>query len=49
VLAVTRAVRNRLPDGVQVMVDYNQALSVVDALERGRALQLPQSSRQNDD
>jgi mandelate racemase len=38
-LAVTRAVRNRLPDAVQVMVDYNQALSVVDALERGRALQ----------
>ena len=38
-LAVTRAVRRRLPDGVQVMVDYNQALNVVDALERGRALQ----------
>jgi len=38
-LAVTRAVRKRLPDGVQVMVDYNQALRVVDALERGRALQ----------
>jgi mandelate racemase len=38
-LAVTRAVRKRLPDGVQVMVDYNQALSRVDALERGRALQ----------
>ena len=38
-LAVTRAVRKRLPDTVQVMVDYNQALNVVDALERGRALQ----------
>jgi mandelate racemase len=38
-LAVTRAVRKRLPDSVQVMVDYNQALNVVDALERGRALQ----------
>ena len=38
-LAVTRAVRNRLPDSVRMMVDYNQALNVVDALERGRALQ----------
>ena len=38
-LAVTRAVRRRLPDSVQVMVDYNQALDVVDALERGRVLQ----------
>jgi mandelate racemase len=38
-LAVTRAVRSRLPDSVQVMVDYNQALSRFDALERGRALQ----------
>jgi mandelate racemase len=38
-LAVTRAVRKRLPAGVQLMVDYNQALSRVDALERGRALQ----------
>jgi mandelate racemase len=38
-LAVTRAVRARLPDSVQLMVDYNQALSRVDALERGRALQ----------
>jgi mandelate racemase len=38
-LAVTRAVRARLPDTVQVLVDYNQALSRVDALERGRALQ----------
>jgi mandelate racemase len=38
-LAVTRAVRQRLPDAVQLMVDYNQALSRVEALERGRALQ----------
>ncbi|RPH61485.1 MAG: mandelate racemase [Burkholderiales bacterium] len=38
-LAVTRAVRKRLPDSVLLMVDYNQALSVVEALERGRALQ----------
>jgi mandelate racemase len=38
-LAVTRAVRARLPDSVQVLVDYNQALGRVDALERGRALQ----------
>ncbi|MFC5499466.1 enolase C-terminal domain-like protein [Caenimonas terrae] len=38
-LAVTRAVRRRLPDAVQLLVDYNQALGRVDALERGRALQ----------
>lgn len=38
-LAVTRAVRARLPDTVELLVDYNQALSRVDALERGRALQ----------
>jgi mandelate racemase len=38
-LAVTRAVRSRLPDAVDLMVDYNQALSRVDALARGRALQ----------
>ena len=38
-LAVTRAVRARLPDAVQLMVDYNQALSRDEALERGRALQ----------
>ena len=38
-LAVTRAVRARLPDTVQLMVDYNQALSRFEALERGRALQ----------
>jgi mandelate racemase len=38
-LAVTRAVRARLPDAVQLLVDYNQALSRIDAIERGRALQ----------
>jgi mandelate racemase len=38
-LAVTRAVRKRLDDRIQVMVDYNQALSRFEALERGRALQ----------
>lgn len=38
-LAVTRAVRARLPDAVELMVDYNQALSRHEALLRGRALQ----------
>jgi mandelate racemase len=38
-LEVTRAVRKRLPDAVQLMVDYNQALSRFEAIERGRALQ----------
>jgi mandelate racemase len=38
-LAVTRVVRARLPDAVQLMVDYNQALSRFEAIERGRALQ----------
>jgi len=38
-LAVTRAVRSRLPDAVQLMVDYNQALSRFEAIERGRRLQ----------
>jgi mandelate racemase len=37
-LAVTRAVRRRLADDIAVMVDYNQALTVAQALERGRAL-----------
>jgi mandelate racemase len=36
---VARAVRSRLPDAVALMVDYNQALSRFEALERGRALQ----------
>jgi mandelate racemase len=38
-LAVTRAVRSALPDTVQLLVDYNQALSRAEALVRGRALQ----------
>ena len=38
-LVVTRAVRSRLPDAVDLLVDYNQALSRVEALARGRALQ----------
>src|SRR5437763_13442525 len=37
-LAAVRAVRKRLPDDVELMVDYNQALTFVQALERGRAL-----------
>jgi mandelate racemase len=37
-VAALRAVRGRLGDGVSIMVDYNQALSVAEALERGRAL-----------
>ena len=37
-LAAVRAVRERLPAGVELMADYNQALSVEEALERGRAL-----------
>ena len=37
-LAALHAVRKRLGDGIAIMVDYNQALSVDEALERGRAL-----------
>ena len=37
-LAAVRAVRRRLSDEVALMVDYNQALSVADALARGQAL-----------
>jgi mandelate racemase len=37
-LAAVRAVRRRLPEGVELMVDYNQALSVAEAVRRGRAL-----------
>src|SRR5260370_38772030 len=37
-LAAVRAVRRRLPDGVALMVDFNQALTVAEALRRGRAL-----------
>ena len=37
-LAAVRAVRQRLPDEVKVMVDYNQALTVPEALRRAGAL-----------
>jgi len=37
-LAALRAVKKRVGDAIAVMVDYNQALSLVAALERGRAL-----------
>jgi len=37
-LAAVHAVRQRIGDNVALMVDYNQALSVPDALARGRAL-----------
>jgi mandelate racemase len=37
-IAAVRAVRGRLPKGVELMVDYNQALTLVQALARGRAL-----------
>jgi mandelate racemase len=37
-LAALHAVKKRLGDDVAVMVDYNQALSLVQARERGRAL-----------
>jgi mandelate racemase len=36
--AAVRAVRQRIGDSVKLMVDYNQALGVADALERGRML-----------
>ncbi|MCY0148178.1 mandelate racemase [Hoeflea sp. G2-23] len=38
-LAVLRAVRNRLDDEIRIMVDYNQALTVTEALQRGRAIE----------
>lgn len=37
-LAALHAVRKRVPDDIAVMVDFNQALSVAEALRRGRAL-----------
>ena len=37
-LAAVHAVKRRIPDGVALMVDYNQALSLDEALVRGRAL-----------
>jgi mandelate racemase len=38
-VAAARAVRKRLGDGIAIMGDYNQALTVAEALRRGRALQ----------
>lgn len=38
-VAALRAVRKRVPDDIAIPVDYNQALSVDDAIERGRALE----------
>ena len=37
-LAATRAVRNRVADSVAIMTDFNQALSVDEALRRAHAL-----------
>ncbi len=37
-IAAVRAVKNRIPEGVALMTDYNQFLGLSDALERGRAL-----------
>jgi len=37
-LAALKAVRKRVPDGTVVMADYNQALTVAEALQRGHAL-----------
>jgi mandelate racemase len=37
-LAAVRAVRKRLPAAVALMADFNQALSVAEAIRRGRAL-----------
>ncbi len=37
-LAAVRAVRRRLPENILLMVDFNQALSVAEAIHRGRAL-----------
>jgi mandelate racemase len=38
-IAVTRAVRERVPGGIEIFVDYNQALDVPEALKRGLALE----------
>jgi mandelate racemase len=38
-LAAVRAVRGRVPAEVSVMVDYNQALTVEEAIRRGRMLE----------
>jgi mandelate racemase len=38
-LAAVRAVRKRLPDEIAIMADYNQALTVEEALKRGHSLE----------
>lgn len=38
-LAAMRAVRRRIPDEVEIMVDCNQGLTAVEAIRRGRVLQ----------
>jgi len=38
-LAAARAVRLRIPADIKLMVDYNQALTVEEAIRRGRALE----------
>ena len=38
-IAVARAVRKRIGDATTIMADYNQALTVAEALRRGRALE----------
>jgi mandelate racemase len=38
-LAAVKAVRERLPAGVALLVDYNQALTVDEAIARGRVLE----------
>jgi mandelate racemase len=37
-VAALKAIRKRVPDGTVVMTEYNQALTVAEALQRGRAL-----------
>lgn len=37
-LTALRAVRRRIPGEIEIMVDFNQALSVEEAMKRGRAL-----------
>jgi mandelate racemase len=37
-IAAVDAVRKRLPDDIALMTDYNQALTVAEAIRRGRAL-----------
>jgi mandelate racemase len=38
-IAAARAVRSRIPAHIALMVDYNQALTVEEAIRRGRALE----------